>query len=113
LVFRVVCSDVDRLYIPRFQGGRGLKSIQTLYECRIVSLKTHLEHHKERNEHMKFIYEHEQNQSIRVGEELLNRNEINTTPEETPKIASKKLLRKAQEKKAEKYKEKVMHGYIQ
>ena len=31
-------SDVDRIYMSRAKGGRGLRSIRTLYESRIISL---------------------------------------------------------------------------
>ena len=39
-------SDIDRLYIPQCQGGRGLNSVKSLFECRIVSLYNHLQTHK-------------------------------------------------------------------
>ena len=31
-------SDMGRIYISRVKGGRGLRSIRTLYESRIISL---------------------------------------------------------------------------
>ena len=37
-----VNSDVDCLYIPRSEGGRGLRSIQVSYESQIISLSHHL-----------------------------------------------------------------------
>ena len=63
-------SDVDRLYVPRFKNGRGLKSVQTAFECRIVSLSKHLERNKDRNELMNFVYNSELENSIRVGTSL-------------------------------------------
>ena len=39
-------SNIDRLYIPRYQGGRGLKPVNSLFKCRIVSLYNHLQTHK-------------------------------------------------------------------
>ena len=35
-------SDIDRLYLPRRNGGRGLKNVKTLYESRIISINQHL-----------------------------------------------------------------------
>ena len=35
-------NDIDRLYISRSMGGRGLRSIQTANDIRIISLKQHL-----------------------------------------------------------------------
>ena len=43
-------KDVDCLYIPRSEGGRGLKTIQTAYECGIVSVNHHLRRNKDRNQ---------------------------------------------------------------
>ena len=106
-------SDVDRLYTPRYQGGRGLKSIQTSFECRLVSLSTHLEKHKGRNATMSFLNKQELDYSIRVGRELMNNHNIARTPGETPKENARKVLRKIQEKKSANYKQKAMHGYYQ
>ena len=39
-------SDVDRLYIGRNIGGRGLRSCQRLFESRIIALKQHLHRNK-------------------------------------------------------------------
>ena len=86
-------SDVDRLYIPRYQGGRGLKSVQTLYECRIASLYSHLEMHKDRNAAMNYIHQQEIDHSMRAGRELISNNSITLTPDEKPRVTGRKLLR--------------------
>ena len=91
--------DVDRLYIPRHQVGRGLKSVQTLYECRIALLYSNLEMHKDRNAAMSYIYQQEIDHSIRVGRELMSNNNITITPDEKPRVTGRKLLRQIQEKK--------------
>ena len=49
-------SDVDRLYIGRNIGGRGLRSCQRLFESRIIALKQHLHRNKERNQILNFVY---------------------------------------------------------
>ena len=102
-------SDVDRLYIPRYQGGKGLKSVQTLYDCRIAWLYSHLEMHQDRNAAMSYIYQQEINHSIRAGRELMSNNNITITPDERPKVTGRKLLRKIQEKRFISYKQKSMH----
>ena len=43
-------SDVSCLFILKSKGGRGLKAIQTVYECRIVSLNHDLTRNKDRNQ---------------------------------------------------------------
>ena len=42
-------SDIDRLYVPRRNGGRGLKNIKTLYESRIISISQYLKLNRKRN----------------------------------------------------------------
>ena len=61
---------------------------------------------------MNYVYQQEESQSIRVGQELINKNNVVTTPTDTPKQAEKKLLRRIQEEESNSYKWKVMHGYF-
>ena len=69
-------GDVDRLYIPRSQGGRGLKSIVRMYESRIVSVAQHFELNKSHNTILQFVAEQEQNDIVRLKEKLLGNYEI-------------------------------------
>ena len=105
-------SDIDRLYIPRYQGGRGLKSVISLFECRIVALCNHLQTHKNRNEYVNYVYQQEESQSARVGNELINKYNVVTIPTDVPKQAGKKLLRRIEEEKSNSYKRKVMDRYF-
>ena len=41
--------DIDRLYVERKKGGRGLMSIEDMYEIRMVGLMEHLEQMKEKH----------------------------------------------------------------
>ena len=99
-------SDIDRLYISRYQGGRGLKAVRSLFECRIASLYNHLQTYRERNEYMNYVYQQEENETIRVGKEHLNKNNVVASVTDTPKQTGKKLLRQLQEEKTKSYKEK-------
>ena len=69
-------SDIDRLYLPRKMGGRGLKSIKLAYECRIISIRQHLLNSTHRNHYLKCVVKHEQDKAMRVEKELLDRFEI-------------------------------------
>ena len=53
-------SDVDRIYMNRVKGGRGLRSIRTLYESRIISLRQHLLKNANRNEILWYVRQCEQ-----------------------------------------------------
>ena len=86
-------SDVDRLYIGLNIGGRGLRSCQRLFESRIIALKQHLHRNKERNQILNFVYDEERNNIIRVGDELLQKYDLNVQNEEQPKITSKRFTK--------------------
>ena len=79
-------SDVDCLYIPRSEGGRGLKAIQTAYECRIVSLNHHLSRNKDRNKLLSIVSQSEENESARVAGELCGKYDITTSQNELPRL---------------------------
>ena len=48
--------------------GRDLKSCQRLFESRIIALKQHLHRNKEKNQILKFVYNEERNNIMRVGD---------------------------------------------
>ena len=68
-------SDADRLYFCRKDGGRGIRAIRTMYESRIISIGQHLRNIKDNSD----------NNTVRVGYELLQRSEIEDEINEKPK----------------------------
>ena len=58
-------SDADRLYVPRKKGGRGLKSIQIVYECRIISIMQHIRQNVKQNQYIDYVNIQEQNKILR------------------------------------------------
>ena len=78
-------GDVDRLYIPRSEGGRGLKSIVRMYESRIVSVAQHLELNKSHNTILQFAAEQEQNDIVQLKEKLLGNHKVEWEDNTTPK----------------------------
>ena len=60
-------SDIDKFYMPRKLGGRGIKEIMTAYECRIVSAKQHLTQNKKNNKYLNKVIESEENGIIRIA----------------------------------------------
>ena len=105
-------SDVDRLYIGRNIGGRGLRSCQRLFESRIIALKQHLHRNKERNQILKFVYNEERNNIMRVGDELLQKCDLNAQTEEQHRITSKRFTKVDINFHHKKFSSKVMHGYF-
>ena len=106
-------GDVDRLYIPRSEGGRGLKSIVRMYESRIVSVAQHLELNKSHNTTLQFVAEQEQNDIVRLKEKLLGNYEIEWEENTTPKNLSKVFIKADIESQRKRYIAKVMHGYYE
>ena len=82
-------GDVDRLYIRRSKGGRGLTSIVCMYDSRIVSVAQHLELNKSHNITLQFVVEQEQNDIFRLKEKLLRIYEIEWEDKTTPNNSSK------------------------
>ena len=91
-------SDMDRIYMTKIKGGKGLRSIRTLYESRIISLWQHLLRNANRNEILGYVSGCEQAYIIRVGIELLINNDITQTPDPKPKSLSTSEVYKSKSK---------------
>ena len=63
-------ADVNRLYVPRKQGGRGLASIENIYNARNIILADHLPENKETNRFIAKVNEHEEDKILRLGKEF-------------------------------------------
>ena len=105
-------SDVDKLYIPRKLWGKGLKSLISTYECRIVSIKQHLLRSTNRNHYITKVIQHEKDKIVRVADELLSSAKVDQGDELTPRNISQKYLQYCLEQRRESYIMKPMHGYI-
>ena len=60
-------SNINRFFMPRKLGGRGIKEIMIAYEYRIVSAKQHLTQHKKNNKYLNKVIESEENVIIRIA----------------------------------------------
>ena len=84
---------IDRLYIPRSERGRELKSITRMYKSRVVSVVQRLELHKSNNTCQQFVIEQELNKIIRLKEQLLGNYltewEENNTLKKLPTVVIK------------------------
>ena len=66
-------------------GGRGLRQVQSSYGSRIIAIRQHLINNLHRNSALEYIYEKETNDILRVGQELLQKYNIVSNPNEPPK----------------------------
>ena len=106
-------GDVDRSYIPKSEGGRGLKSNVRMYDSRIVSVAQHLELNKSHNTGLQFVAEQEQNDIVRLKEKLLANYEIQWEENTTLKNLSKIFIKADTESQEKIYNAKVIHGYYE
>ena len=104
-------SDIDRLYLPRRNGGRGLKNVKTLYESRIISISQHLKLNRESNKYLREVVAHEEDKIIRVAHELLNKHNI-ANENKSPKYFSKTFTEKLNEDHNRDFMSKPLHGHI-
>ena len=69
-------SDINRIYIPRKQEERGLASIEDTFKSRIVALANHIEAAAASNPFLEKVKEHEQNNIIRLRDQLPQYHDI-------------------------------------
>ena len=91
-------SDIDKLYISRKKGRRGLKEIKTMHESRLIAIRQHLLINNSRNNIMGYVIECEQSSIIKVGNELLTNKNITENPDEKPKSLNKKYTAEKNER---------------
>ena len=85
-------SDLDRLYLPRKLGGRGLKSIKLVYAFHIISIRKYLLNSSRRSHYLKCVVEREQEKIMRVEKELLDIFETKDKSTLAPGAISQKHL---------------------
>ena len=81
-------SDIDRLYLQRKDGGRGIKSVESLFESRTLSIRQQLLRNKSRNAILTYICNKENNEIVRVGKEIVMEYEMVDNIEDAPKQMS-------------------------
>ena len=89
-------SDIDRSYLSRRKGGKGLKNVKTLYESRTISISQHLKLNRERNKYLREVVAHEEHKTIQVANELLNKHNI-ANENKSPRYLSKTFTEKRNE----------------
>ena len=101
-------SSVDRLYMLRSDGGRGLNSIYDIYVTRMIALNKHLEEASVKNQYLRLVLQHEENGLVRIADEFTRA--IGITGEQVKISNEVKNAIKKQHKDS--YEEKTQHGYV-
>ena len=106
-------GDIDKLYLPRGQGGRDIKMIARMFESRIISIAQYIKMCKSENNILDFVYRQEEQETIQLSQQLLDlyyiEYDITTRPRELSKLFAKADLSAQKER----YKSKVMHSYYE
>ena len=107
-----VNSDVDRLYTHRTLGGRGLNSAVDTYISRTISLTAHIKMTAPKHPYIKLVKEHENNNLLRVSNELMTAFQIDINENETPKVISSKIKKEMKRSHYNSWLGKIQHGYL-
>ena len=92
--------------------GRGLRQVLSSYESRIIAIRQYLIKNLHRNSVLEYIYEKKTNGILRVGQELLQKYNILSNPNEPPKSISRKFKKADQTSKRGNFVQKPLHGYF-
>ena len=106
-------GDIEKLYLPRSQGRRGIKMIARMFESRIITIGQYLTIKSNYSNVMKFVCEQEQQNIIRLQHKLLESYNIQPDETLTPKHLRKQFMKADLTAQRERYTLKVMHGYYE
>ena len=95
-------GSVDRLYMTRKDGGRGLNSVYDVFITRLISLVDHLKPASPGDKYLNLVLQHEETRLVRESNNLMSAiclNETTTHKDKTKtyikdKHQDKRLLRK-------------------
>jgi Reverse transcriptase (RNA-dependent DNA polymerase) len=103
-------GDVDRLYVCRKEGGRGLKSVYDAYICRMISVADHINDAAKTNPLLDRVREHENGRML-LASSLL-RDALNITQQAEPERLSSRVAEAIHANHLKSWLEKPAHGYI-
>ena len=86
--------------------------MQISYESRIIAIRQDLIKNIHCNSSLEYIYEKEADDILRVGQELLQKYNIVSNPNEPPKSVSRKFTKADQTSKRDNFVQKPLHGYF-
>lgn len=110
-------SDVDRLYIPRKDGGRGMISIEASYAIAIEGLNNYLELKEGKDTYLGMVYRYNQRKCGKQNQKTKHLEHIEDNNPAAPetkivKVIKERIKEHMKKKQLAKWKEKKMHGQI-
>lgn len=105
-------ADIDRLYIPRKNGGRGMHSLETSHAITMTGLNTYIKL-KKKDKFMSMVYRQSEESKEANSQDEDQEGESSKEPE-TKRVKSIKeqMKHRKKEEQITKWKDKVMHGQI-
>ena len=82
-------GDIDKLYLPMGQGGRGIKIIARMFESRIISIAQYIKKRKSENGILDFVYQQKQQKIIGISQQPLDLYQIEYDNTTSPRVLSK------------------------
>ena len=86
--------DVDRLYAPRDEGGRGISSILDIYVARLISVCEHIRERCDEHKYLKEVRTHESEKLFWATEQLRKAHKTSGENLENPRKMSKNITTK-------------------
>ena len=105
-------GDCDRLYVPRKDGGRGLKSVYTSFQSRIVAIRQYLHQASVRNPFLAQVEKHEQDRIVRIANEITRQAGISYCPDANPRMATQSFTAAINRARKSAFTNKITHGYL-
>ena len=86
-------GDIDKLYLSRWQGGRGIKLIARMFESWIISIAQYIKKRKSESSILDFVYQQEQQEIIQLSQQLLDLYHIEHDNTTSPRVLSKLFVK--------------------
>ena len=106
-------SDVDRLYVKRSEGGRGITSFESSFKTKIVAIRRRLIRDHHRNHSLDNVLQHEQNRIMKLGKEY-EEMYLKEDGEDMGKdnTFTKRITKKINKQSKDHWQAKAQHGYM-
>ena len=99
-------GDIDRFYVPRSNGGRGLNMVLDMFKNRMANLSNYLQQ-THNNPRMEIVKHRERDNIIRIGNII--RNQYSTGEDNSNEIIKNNIRKEHRNS----WTEKVTHGFLQ
>lgn len=107
-------GDVDRLYVTRKEGGRGLRNLEDEYIVRIVAMNEHLRKERGKNPYIEKVTSENNEKISKVAENIILELKIDKQQgQDDNKMIPKMVKMKLQNSRKTNWHQKPVHGYFE